>query len=675
MSNPHRNAALTAFIVLVGCGGSTDGTVKSGTTEEETLTSRPPLLTINLPTGGAVVTEGSSVTLTATVVDLDTPMEEISGTWASSSGAELCGLAAPSAEGNLTCTFTVSREHPPIVLSVTDGLSTSTAELDLVVRTADPPTIQFEDPQDGGYVNDGEQLTVLAHVEDDNDAPNSLDLVLASDIDGTLFQGAADPSGDIHILVNALSLGDHTLTLSATDRDGFTGTTSIAFEVNSKPGQPTVHIEPSNPGTGDDLQVVIDADAPDADGDTLTYRYTWYKNGTVVAGATSRTVSASLTARDDMWTVDVQAADGRAIGEAASESVEIGNTAPTLGNTALTPDPATASDDLVCVPSGAADADGDTISYIYTWQVSGVVQTETSDTLAAGTATKGNSVVCTASPTDGTATGSAVRSNTVVISNAPPSAPEVSMSPTLAVALSDDLQCMVDVESDDTDGDPVTYTVTWTGDGTSYPSGFAGTSGPATTSYTNDTLPAADNNLADHWVCTVTPTDGTSSGLAASADGTAASVVDLGSGAFATGSTATLTATDLIAQPISLTVSATIVGFGMDVSSTSGSTGATYGLYTDNAGAPGTLLATSESGALGTGPQETYLSRFTSLSAGDYWIVVNMAASGDTFVVADSVGAVDTYTTSDGGVDSVPSTWTGGTSAVSALHAWWLVGF
>jgi formylglycine-generating enzyme required for sulfatase activity len=59
----------------------------------------------------------------------------------------------------------------------------------------------------------------------------------------------------------------------------------------------------------------------------------------------------------------------------------------------------------------------------------------------------------------------------------------------------DDLVCSIDVASVDPDGQTVSYTYEWTQDG-------------VLTSYATDTVPGTDTDVAQTWVCTVTPEDG-----------------------------------------------------------------------------------------------------------------------------------------------------------------------
>jgi hypothetical protein len=681
MSSPLRTTLLTALGVMVGCTGAPDPIIKTDDTGADEVDPSTPWVTIHLPDGGAVITEGSSVTLGATVNNIESDLTEVMVVWTSASGSELCGGSAPSeyvddSTANASCSFSVSRGDSPVTLTATHGELISTAQVDLVIRTADAPTVTIEAPTDGGYVNEGESFTIEATVSDDNDAPNSLALMLQSDLDGTVFTGAADPSGDFSYIVADLSLGDHTLTLSATDRDGFVGEATIAFEVNSPPGDPVIHLEPSDPGADDDISVVIDTDAPDADGDALTYRYTWFVDGAVATGYVDATVPASATLKGETWMVEVQAADGRSVGGIVSDSIEVVNTAPELDTVSITPDPASVADDLTCEVGTSVDVDGDDITYTYSWQIAGVVRPETEAMLPAGTAFLGNSVVCTVVPTDGEDAGVAVRSATVVISNAVPTAPVVSVSPDISDPGSSDLVCAIDNASFDADTDAVTYLFEWTADGLIYPDDYSSATGPSTDTDTDDTIPAADTLLAEEWTCSVTPNDGTVDGSPGRADAIAAVLADYGDGVDATGSTVAHDSSTVFAQEITLAADITVTGFGIGVDTLASSgTDATIGLYSDSGAGPGSLLVSSDLETLSSGDNDLDSTTWTAVTAGTYWIVVNYDASDDTTITADSTITATVYTESDGGSSDLPSSWSGTTTATESLYAWWLVGY
>src|SRR5689334_20798700 len=77
---------------------------------------------------------------------------------------------------------------------------------------------------------------------------------------------------------------------------------------NHAPLAPSVSIGPAGATTADDLVVTIDSASNDPDGDAVTYRYAWTKNG-ADASLSTETVSNGVTERDDVWAVSVIPSD------------------------------------------------------------------------------------------------------------------------------------------------------------------------------------------------------------------------------------------------------------------------------------------------------------------------------------------------------------------------------
>ena len=105
----------------------------------------------------------------------------------------------------------------------------------------------------------------------------------------------------------------------------------------------------------------------------------------------------------------------------------------------------------------------------------------------------------------------------VTTQNTPPGAPEIYVDPARFES-GEDLWCGVDLDSEDIDGDEVSYAVAWTADGALYPDDFPDAAGPQTTLYDDDTVPAEDAILAESWSCVVTPSDGEAEGEPAEAE-------------------------------------------------------------------------------------------------------------------------------------------------------------
>jgi hypothetical protein len=336
-----------------------------------------------------------------------------------------------------------------------------------------------------------------------------------SDVDGD-----ADAS-TVEWFVNGVSTGtgrtlsgafvhQDVVTCTVTPNDGAaTGTpgSDSLIVSNTAPVLSSAAVTP-NPATTTDLMTCTPGSAVDADGESISYTYSWYVNG--VYTGTGSTLSASASSRGQSVWCTVTPTDGTTAGATVtSNTVVISNTAPVVSSVTLSPSSPRTAETITATPV-TSDVDGDSVSVSYAWYVNGVFAvTNTTGTLSGLVYfDRGDTVYVVATPSDGTASGAASTSATVTVVNTLPTAPTLSFTPTSPGAGVDPIRCNIATPSTDADGDSISYTFSWTVDGYDYPGSFSGVAGPATTAYTDDTVPAADSDLGFDWVCTVTPNDG-----------------------------------------------------------------------------------------------------------------------------------------------------------------------
>jgi len=229
------------------------------------------------------------------------------------------------------------------------------------------------------------------------------------------------------------------------------------------------------------------------------------RQGSVVA--TTETLDGDDFSRDQEVVCSITVSDDEESGSTVrSEPVTIQNTPPTLASVEL--DSATPrTNDTVGVTLGAtSDADGDTVTFNLIWYVNSN-QVSTDSTLDSTHFVKGDQIVAEVVPNDGTDDGAVLLSPPVNVVNTPPTAPSLVFDPT-SPDETNDLFCVVDTEATDADSDAVTYTFTWTVDGSAF-------LGAATDTYAGDTVKAVDLTDGETWECTVTPNDGTDDGPSA----------------------------------------------------------------------------------------------------------------------------------------------------------------
>ncbi len=176
-------------------------------------------------------------------------------------------------------------------------------------------------------------------------------------------------------------------TVTPTDgKDTGAAVTDTATVTNTAPVVTSVTLSPSAVRTNDTLTANVVSS--DADGDTVSLTYTWYVNGSVVSGATSNSLSGVTSFnKGDVVYASVTPSDASGAGTTvASGSVTVADTAPTTPGIAIAPTSPAAGDDLVCsVVTPSVDADGDTVTYAFAWDVDGAAYSSASTAATSST--------------------------------------------------------------------------------------------------------------------------------------------------------------------------------------------------------------------------------------------------------------------------------------------------
>lgn len=350
-------------------------------------------------------------------------------------------------------------------------------------------------------------------------------------VDGAEVSTAASLDGTLFSKGNVVAC---TATPTDGEASGPTLTSSAVSVGNTAPVLASATLSTTAPTESDTVSVTLGA-ASDDDGDTLSYSYAWYVDGTLVS--TSETLLPSRFVKGDVIEVTVTPYDGTDLGTAVSSPSAIAaNSAPTVAAITLSPS-AVYTDDTLTASASTTDLDGDSVSLTYDWTVNGVPVGASGATLDGGIYFDRDDVVeVTVTPNDGTDSGSSLTSSSVTIRNTAPTAPVVAIDPTDPEA-GDSLFCDVTTDATDADGDALTYTFAWEQDGAAFGSA-------STTVWTGDTVAGAYVQDDEEWTCSVTASDGTDSGSAGEDEvvvGSSCASVDFFDGeAYATNSSTTL---------------------------------------------------------------------------------------------------------------------------------------
>ncbi len=284
---------------------------------------------------------------------------------------------------------------------------------------------------------------------------------------------------------------------------------------NSPPGAPEVEILPRQPRRGDALRAVLAKPAPDTDGDPLTYRWSWTKNGAPYQPPSDpREVPGSEVRRGDRFEIHVSASDGEATGPPARAAVAAGNTPPSAPRVAIEPEHPRGGEALkLVIRRPSTDVDGDPIDYQIAWFRDGraVGAGGSGEVLSPSQFRKHERVRVTVTPRDGTDVGEP-GSAEVLVDDAPPGAPEVRLSPEQPRA-TEPLRAVIARPAPDADGDPITYRYRWLRDGSALARPDASPQSRREPYWTSTSeIPGQMLEKGQRWTVEVQPFDGESYG-------------------------------------------------------------------------------------------------------------------------------------------------------------------
>ncbi|MDP2306927.1 MAG: fibrinogen-like YCDxxxxGGGW domain-containing protein [Pseudomonadota bacterium] len=463
------------------------------------------------PVDGAALAEGEVRTLRGAVSDANHDAAELLATWRVDA-AIVCEATVPDVDGITLCDAVLPSGSVTIALEVVDPEGAAGAEVITVdVAVTEPPVVAVTSPSETGRYYADRLVVLGATASDAEDPPEALSVQWESSVDGAVADAnvASDGTSTASAL---LAEGEHLIVATATDTDGKSGTDSVVVVVGPANRAPTCALTaPADGGVGEEggrttvAGTVGDADEG-ADGllVTLTSDHDGLLGTPLPTSAGEVTlVTSALSVASHVLTMTVTDELGATCTDAVVWTVGI---APSVRIDAPL-DGETVGDANLLDFVASAEDDGSPSLLDVTWEsdVDGVLDTappaaDGALAFAIGGLTPGDHVVTlTATDPDGLV-GTATVGVTV---NAAPGAPIVTLSPDPAYT-PDDLVAAL-TEAGDLEGDPLTYTWSWSVDGA------------ASASSTSGTLPASATTRGQSWQVEVRASDGWSEGPVASA--------------------------------------------------------------------------------------------------------------------------------------------------------------
>jgi hypothetical protein len=154
------------------------------------------------------------------------------------------------------------RPLPALLLLLTGCPGPDTS---IIQRANEGPEVIIWSPASGESFDEGETISFTGTVEDDRTPPEEIQLAWSSSIDGTLASGfLAQDEGLVALVTDALSLGEHVITLEGADSDNVSGSDQVTITVGFAEDLPGIEIlhpdgdERGNEGVPFDLEALVD---------------------------------------------------------------------------------------------------------------------------------------------------------------------------------------------------------------------------------------------------------------------------------------------------------------------------------------------------------------------------------------------------------------------------------
>jgi len=278
---------------------------------------------------------------------------------------------------------------------------------------------------------------------------------------GAPIAGATTSTLDLSVVGNGNRGDTITVAVTATDPQGASTSENGTFVIANAAPLVAAHLNTTSPRTNDTL--TLSSNVSDADGDPLTIRYEWLRNGSVVPGATSNTFDLTVLGdHGDTITARVIAADDHGAVSAVSLDAVVVDTVPTVTLGLDNQSPRT--NDVLTATASGADPDADVLSYDFEFWLngnyvsSGMYSSNVSSwNLAyAPFGNRGDTITMYVSAWDGIMWGPRTSASAVIV-NSPPDATVTlnNKTPTAKAVL------VATAAGSDADGDPMTFTYTW----------------------------------------------------------------------------------------------------------------------------------------------------------------------------------------------------------------------
>ena len=427
------------------------------------LPSQAPTAQILSPSIDGDYYSDQLILFSALIGDAEDEPADLTYSWTSNLDGELPITAQVESSGEVEQYLYLTEGQHAISLTVEDNSGKTTTETVAItvggVNTE--PTCEILLPESGLAYTQGENIYFSGIVDDPDINNNQLVVSWSSDIDGVFNTVPANTNGDLALVYNTLSVGNHIVTLTVEDEVGGNCSDTTLVSI----GTPPV-ITLSSPLDGDMYSlggtVSFIGTVTDLEDISSDIQMSWVSDidgefsvlGPNSNGEFVNTVS-DLSA--GQHSITITATDSSGLTDSFFVTIDI-NTPPEPPNLTLSPLPAYTNDGISVTLSGGGDADGDLVSYAYLWLKNGIATSNTTSSVPASDVFFGDTWTVQVTPNDGYTDGD-VSEASVVISNTSPTLDSLSLSPLVAYS---DTVMTCSATASDIDPGTLSYLFEWT---------------------------------------------------------------------------------------------------------------------------------------------------------------------------------------------------------------------
>lgn len=322
--------------------------------------STRPTVAINSPANKAFYTQGQTINFAAIANDAEDGSLTSKITWKSDIDGKLTGSGGSINVSNLTAGI-----HNITATAMDSGLLPGQATIQITVGVVStPPTVTITTPNGGSSFNKGDNIGFRAVATDVEDGSLTSSIIWKSNIDGTLLgTGGA-------IFNSTLSVGEHTITATATDAGYLPGSASVKIVVAQKSTPADVNITSPSDGAFVSLgsSVNFTATADDAEDGNLTSTLKWRSNRDgALPGSGGSITAPSLS--EGIHTISATAVDSGLLPSTDTIDVYVGTLSEAPVVEIIAPEDSSFYDqgDVITFVANAVDAENGDLTTRITW--------------------------------------------------------------------------------------------------------------------------------------------------------------------------------------------------------------------------------------------------------------------------------------------------------------------